>query len=109
MRYATEQMSDEFERQDITGTLLEQIRQAETFVVNNRFATSDPLDIPFSCHFSGSGTLGNNTMYFSFVATAPTVTIRTCDTGPENPNTPEPASDTLIAIYDRLLQQRPAA
>ena len=35
VRYATEQMSDEFERQDITGTLLEQIRQAETFVVNN--------------------------------------------------------------------------
>ena len=35
VRYATEQMSDEFERQDITGTLSEQIRQAETFVVSN--------------------------------------------------------------------------
>ena len=35
VRYATEQMGDEFERQDINGTLLEQIRQAEAFVVNN--------------------------------------------------------------------------
>jgi ATP-dependent DNA helicase RecG len=35
VRYATQQMSDEFERQDITGTLLEQIRQAEAFVVSN--------------------------------------------------------------------------
>jgi ATP-dependent DNA helicase RecG len=35
VRYATEEMSDEFERQDIAGTLLEQIRQAEAFVVSN--------------------------------------------------------------------------
>jgi len=35
VRYAGETMSDEFVRQDISGTLVEQIRQAEAFVVSN--------------------------------------------------------------------------
>lgn len=35
VRYASAQMSDEFERADIKGTLPEQIRLAEAFVVNN--------------------------------------------------------------------------
>jgi ATP-dependent DNA helicase RecG len=35
VRYAGEEMSDEFVRQDIGGTLIEQIRQAEAFVVGN--------------------------------------------------------------------------
>jgi len=35
VRYAGEQMSDEFVRQDIGGTLAEQVRQAENFVTSN--------------------------------------------------------------------------
>lgn len=35
VRYAGEEMSDEFVRQDISGTLPEQIRQAEAFVFTN--------------------------------------------------------------------------
>ncbi len=35
VRYAGEQMSDEFVRQDLGGTLAEQVRQAENFVVSN--------------------------------------------------------------------------
>ena len=35
VRYAGEEMSDEFVRQDISGTLVEQIRQAEAFVFSN--------------------------------------------------------------------------
>lgn len=35
VRYMGEQMDDEFVRQDITGTLAEQIRQAEAFVTSN--------------------------------------------------------------------------
>ena len=35
VRYATESMSDEFVRQDLQGTLPEQLRQAEAFVVSN--------------------------------------------------------------------------
>jgi ATP-dependent DNA helicase RecG len=35
VRYAGTEMSDEFVRQDISGPLAEQIRQAETFVVGN--------------------------------------------------------------------------
>lgn len=35
VRYAGETMSDEFVRQDISGTLADQIRQAEAFVVSN--------------------------------------------------------------------------
>lgn len=35
VRYAGSEMGDEFERRDIRGTLVEQIRQAETFVQSN--------------------------------------------------------------------------
>ena len=35
VRYATQSMSDEFVRQDITGTLAEQMRKAEAFVIGN--------------------------------------------------------------------------
>ena len=35
VRYATEEMSDEFVRQDIKGPLTEQLRQAEAFVTGN--------------------------------------------------------------------------
>ena len=35
VRYASDQMSDEFVRQDLSGTLAEQVRKAENFVVSN--------------------------------------------------------------------------
>lgn len=63
-------------------------------IADNSLATTDPNDPGFSCFWDGSGSQGDGTLWYKFVATADCVHIQTCNT-----NVPG-LQDTLIALYE---------
>jgi len=60
---------------------------------DNSTATTNVTDPGFSCHFSGPGTQGVNSVWFKFVATDTSAFLDT------NASV-APADDSLIAVYD---------
>jgi len=59
--------------------------------VDNTLATTDPTDPGFSCHFSGAGTQGVGTVWYTFTAAATSAFLETNNSA---------VADTLLAVYD---------
>ena len=63
-----------------------------TVLADNSMATTAPDDPGLSCHFSGPGTQGINSIWYKFIATGNTAQITTNGSEP-------PADDSLLGIY----------
>ena len=63
-----------------------------TVLADNSMATTDPTDPGLSCHFSGPGTQGTNSIWYKFVATGNTARVTTN-------GSLAPADDSLLGIY----------
>jgi len=64
-----------------------------TAIANNSAATTAPEDPGFSCHFSGPGTQGTGTLWYTFVPTSRKIRAHTN-------GSVFPADDSIIAIYE---------
>jgi len=69
------------------------LMECDTSVLADNTTATTAVDDPgLSCHFSGPGTQGTNTLWFKFVATGNTARVTTNGSLP-------PADDSLLGIY----------